>query len=137
LVDYDSICIPEIEGQKELVTGLKGYQHPSRFKGGKASLKADYFSELVIYLSILALSENSNLWNKYQVKDTQYLLFTETDFEDFENSKIYNDLQKLSNSIKSLTRILNSYLSEKNYLNLTSFEHFLTAPKIISFSTNK
>ena len=31
LVDYDSICIPEIEGQKELVTGLKGYQHPSRF----------------------------------------------------------------------------------------------------------
>jgi serine/threonine protein kinase len=74
LVDYDSICIPEIEGQKELVTGLNGYQHPSRFKAGKASLKADYFSELVIYLSILALSENSNLWNKYQVKDTSILI---------------------------------------------------------------
>ncbi|MGJ1502070.1 protein kinase domain-containing protein [Sphingobacterium multivorum] len=137
LVDYDSICIPEIEGQKELVTGLKGYQHPSRFKAGKASLKADYFSELVIYLSILALSENSNLWNKYQVKDTQYLLFTETDFEDFANSEIYNDLQKLSNSIKSLTRILNSYLSENNYLNLTSFEHYLKAPKIINFGSNE
>ncbi|MCB0537716.1 MAG: hypothetical protein H6576_07020 [Lewinellaceae bacterium] len=137
LVDYDSICIPEIEGQKELVTGLKGYQHPSRFKAGKASLKADYFSELVIYLSILALSENSNLWNKYQVKDTAYLLFTETDFEDFANSEIYNDLQKLSNSIKSLTRILNSYLSENNYLNLTSFEHYLKAPKIINFGSNE
>lgn len=137
LVDYDSICIPEIEGQKELVTGLKGYQHPSRFKAGKASLKADYFSELVIYLSILALFENSNLWNKYQVKDTQYLLFTETDFEDFANSEIYNDLQKLSNSIKSLTRILNSYLSENNYLNLTSFEHYLKAPKIINFGSNE
>lgn len=137
LVDYDSICIPEIEEQKELVTGLKGYQHPSRFKGGKASLQADYFSELVIYLSILALSENTNLWNKYQVKETQYLLFTETDFEDFINSEIYNDLQNLSNSIKSLTRILNSYLLESNYLNLTSFEHYLTAPKIISFSTNE
>lgn len=137
LVDYDSVCIPDIEGQKELVTGLKGYQHPSRFKGGKASLKADYFSELVIYLSILALSENSNLWNKYKVKDTQYLLFTETDFEDFANSEIYNDLQKLSNSIKSLTRILNSYLSENNYLNLTSFEHYLKAPKIINFGSNE
>lgn len=137
LVDYDSICIPEIEGQKELVTGLKGYQHPSRFKAGKASLKADFFSELVLYLSILALSENSNLWNKYQVKDTQYLLFTETDFEDFANSEIYNDLQKLSNSIKSLTRILNSYLSENNYLNLTSFEHYLKAPKIINFGSNE
>lgn len=137
LVDYDSICIPEIEGQKELVTGLKGYQHPSRFKAGKASLKADYFSELVIYLSILALSENSILWNKYLIKDTQYLLFTETDFEDFTNSEIYNDLQKLSNSIKSLTRILNSYLSENNYLNLTSFEHYLKAPKIIHFGSNE
>ncbi|MDQ0110530.1 serine/threonine protein kinase [Chitinophaga terrae (ex Kim and Jung 2007)] len=137
LVDYDSICIPEIEGQKELVTGLKGYQHPSRFKAGKASLKADFFSELVIYLSILAFSENSNLWNKYQVKDTQYLLFTETDFEDFANAEIYNDLQKLSNSIKSLTRILNSYLSENNYLNLTSFEHYLKAPKIINFGSNE
>lgn len=137
LVDYDSICIPEIEGQKELVTGLKGYQHPSRFKAGKASLKADYFSELVIYLSILALSENSNLWNKYQVKDIQYLLFTETDFEDFAISEIYNDLQKLSNSIKSLTRILNSYLLENNYLNLTSFEHYLKAPKIINFGSNE
>lgn len=137
LVDYDSICIPEIEDQKELVTGLKGYQHPSRFKAGKASLKADYFSELVIYLSILALSENSNLWNKYQVKDIQYLLFTETDFEDFAISEIYNDLQKLSNSIKSLTRILNSYLSENNYLNLTSFEHYLKAPKIINFGSNE
>ena len=137
LVDYDSICIPEIEGQKELVTGLKGYQHPSRFKAGKASLKADYFSELVIYLSIIALSENSNLWNKYQVKDTQYLLFSETDFEDFANSEIYNDLQKLSNSVKSLTRILNSYLSENDYLNLTSFEHFLKAPLIINFGSNK
>src|SRR5690606_36888343 len=77
LVDYDSICIPEIVGQKELVTGLKAYQHPSRFKGGKASLKVDYFSELVIYLSLLIIAEKPVLWGKYQVKDTQYLLFSE------------------------------------------------------------
>ncbi|MBS7122657.1 MAG: protein kinase family protein [Dysgonomonas sp.] len=137
LVDYDSICIPEIEGQKELVTGLKGYQHPSRFKAGKASLKADYFSELVIYLSILAISENSNLWKKYHVKDTQYLLFTETDFEHFENSEIYNDLQKLSNSTKSLTRVLNTYLKESNYLNIKEIENYLTAPTIINFKANE
>lgn len=136
LVDYDSICIPEIESQKELVTGLRGYQHPSRFKAEKVSLKADFFSELVIYISILALSENTNFWNKYQVKDTQYLLFTETDFEDFESSEIYNDLQKLSTSIKSLTRILNDYLKESSYLNLVAIENYLKAPEIISFKTN-
>lgn len=137
LVDYDSVCIPAIEGQKELVTGLKGYQHPSRFKGGKASLKADYFSELVVYLSIIALSENNNLWIKYQVKDTQYLLFTENDFDNFENSSIYQDLQKLSNSVKSLTRILGNYLSKSSYLNLYPIEHYITAPEIKSFNTNK
>jgi serine/threonine protein kinase len=70
LVDYDSICIPEIEGQKELVTGLKGYQHPSRFKNSKASLKADYFSELIIYICILGIASKPELWDKYQVKDT-------------------------------------------------------------------
>ena len=137
LIDYDSICIPEIEGQQELVTGLKGYQHPSRFKAGKASLKADYFSELIIYLSILAISEDNKLWATYQVKDTQYLLFTETDFENFENSNIYRDLQKLSSKIKSLTRLLCLYLSTSSYLDLTALESFLTPPSIEKFRTNK
>ena len=117
LVDYDSICIPEIEGQKELVTGLKGYQHPSRFKGGKASLKADYFSELIIYLSILAIAKKPELWEKYQVKDTQYLLFSETDFEDLENSKIYKNLTGLSLKIDKLLAILIEYLKTINYMN--------------------
>lgn len=130
LVDYDSICIPEIEGQSELVTGLKGYQHPSRFKNSKASLKADYFSELIIYLSILGIAKKTELWEKYQVKDTCYLLFTETDFKDFENSEIYKDLQKLSDTVKSLTRILSDYLKESNYLNLIGFENYLTKPNI-------
>jgi PKD repeat protein len=137
LVDYDSICIPEIEGQLDLVTGLKGYQHPSRFRNGTASLKADYFSELIIYLSILGIASKPDLWNKYQVKDTCYLLFTETDFEDFENSKIFKDLQKLSASVKGLSRILSNYLKEGNYLNLIAFDNYLTPPKIISFKANK
>lgn len=137
LVDYDSVCIPEIEGREEMVTGLKGYQHPSRFNEGKASLVADYFSELVIYLSILALSENPDLWIKYQVKDTQYLLFTERDFEDFSDSNIYQDLNELSNGIKSLTRILSRYLAETNYLKLQPFEKYLTPPAVIDFSATK
>src|SRR5690606_22552030 len=78
LVDYDSICIPEIEGQKELVTGLKGYQHPSLLKAGKASIKADYFSELLSYLAILSLSQSPYLWNKYELKTTEnFLLVTD------------------------------------------------------------
>jgi serine/threonine protein kinase len=118
LVDYDSICIPEIEGQKELVTGLKGYQHPSRFKNSKASLKADSFSELIIYLSILGIALKPELWEKYQVKDTCYLLFSETDFENIETSKIYSDLNGLSPLIDSLLTILKEYLLCAHYLDL-------------------
>ncbi|GGG52262.1 protein kinase family protein [Bizionia arctica] len=137
LVDYDSICIPEIEGQKEFVTGLKGYQHPSRFKGGKATLKADYFSELVIYLSILTIAKKPELWNKYQVKDTQYLLFSETDFEDLENSTIYHDLFGLSLKIDKLLAILIEYIKTKLYTDLKPFPLYLEPPIIKVFTSDK
>ena len=37
LVDYDSVCVPEVQGQAELVSGLKGYQHPSSTNSLSAS----------------------------------------------------------------------------------------------------
>lgn len=137
LVDYDSICIPEIEGQKEFVTGLKGYQHPTRFKGGRATLKADYFSELIIYLSILGIAEKQDLWEKYQVKDTQYLLFSETDFEDLENSNIYKDLSGLSLKTDKLLDILIEYLKTANYTELKPFSLYLAPPVITTFTSDK
>lgn len=118
LVDYDSICIPEIEGQKELVTGLRGYQHPSRFKGRKTSLKADYFSELIIYLSIISIAKKPELWNKYKVKSTQYLLFSENDFKDIKKSNIYNDLKGINQKIDKLLSTLVQYLGINNYTEL-------------------
>lgn len=137
LVDYDSICIPEIEGQEEFVTGLKGYQHPSRFKGGKASLKADYFSELVIYISILAIAEKPELWTKYQIKDTQYLLFSENDFEDLETSAIYKDLFGLSLKIDKLLAIILEYLQTELYTDLKPFPIYLKPPIITVFTSDK
>jgi hypothetical protein len=137
LVDYDSICIPEIEGQSEFVTGLKGYQHPSRFKNSKTSLKADYFSELIIYISILGIASKPELWYKYQVKDTQYLLFNEKDIESIEFSNIYSDLKGLSILIDSLLSILKDYLSTSYYLDLKPFTDYLLPPEITSFKTNK
>lgn len=137
LVDYDSVCIPAIEGQKELVTGLKGYQHPSRFKNAEASIKADYFSDLIIYLSILALSEKPELWDKYQVKDTQYMLFTEVDFENLTSSAIYKDLKDTTPIIDALLKILYDYLQCKNYLDLKPFVDYLVPPVIKLFKTDK
>ncbi|KSA13477.1 protein kinase domain-containing protein [Maribacter dokdonensis] len=137
LVDYDSICIPELEGSQQLVTGLKGYQHPSRFKGGTCSLKADYFSELIIYLSILILAEKPEFWDKYEVRNTQYLLFTETDFENFESSTVYQDIKGISIKIDCLISILIEYLNTTNYYDLKPFNKYLEPPTIHEFSCNK
>ena len=137
LVDYDSICIPEIEGQKELVTGLKGYQHPSRFKNSKASLKADYFSELIIYISILSIAFKPSLWAKYKVKDTQHLLFSETDFENIEYSKICADLSGINSAIDYLLSILKEYLSTLQYLDIKPLTDYLLPPEVQLFEINK
>jgi serine/threonine protein kinase len=123
LIDYDSVCVPSIETQEELVTGLKGFQHPSRYAGNtKTSLKTDYFSELVIYLSLLALAQKPQLWDTYKVKTTEVLLFNEEDFKNIKQSAIYSDLKKLnSSSINNLLLVLETYLNEKSYLKLQPY----------------
>jgi len=126
LIDYDSVCVPEIEGKEELVTGLRGYQHPSRLKHAtKASLKSDYFSELIIYLSLCAIAEYPNLWNKYSVKDTEVLLFCDRDLDNLQQSNIYQDLlHHNSDKINSLLKVLIHYLSKSSYLELEPFDSY-------------
>ena len=123
LLDYDSICIPEIEGKEEFVTGLRGYQHHSRMRNvTKTSLKADYFSELIIYLSLYAISLAPYLWDKYKVKDTEVLLFNDDDFINLEQSVIYKELTKInSKKINILLNILSIFLKKQSYLELSPF----------------
>lgn len=144
LIDYDSICIPDIEGQEEFVNGLKGYQHPSRFNSkNSTSLKVDYFSELIIYLSILAIAENPQLIYKYQVLDSENLLFDSNDFGDLQKSKIYSDLQQLDGQIPRLLLVLEYFLSRSTIDDLEPFyellngEKRLVIPKILRFTATK
>ncbi|MDO4228584.1 MAG: hypothetical protein Q4C98_02110 [Capnocytophaga sp.] len=143
LVDYDSICIPETEGQEEIVSGLKGYQHPSRFEYKKSTLVADYFSELVIYLSVLAIIENPDLWEKYRVEDSEYMLFSENDFVNFKSSEIYKDLQHLSPAIHNLLFVLDVYTRNPNYLSIRPMEEYpflqlteAVKKEVLSFAPN-
>jgi serine/threonine protein kinase len=63
LIDYDSICIPQFESEIDICVGTEGYQHPLRiYHGHLSSTKVDHFSELIIYLSIMAIAENPLLW---------------------------------------------------------------------------
>ena len=67
LVDYDSFYCPQLKGEKDIITGLKDYQHPYRKNNSYISEKIDYFSELIIYTSILGIAYKSNLAEKYNV----------------------------------------------------------------------
>ncbi|MBD5259617.1 MAG: protein kinase family protein [Bacteroides sp.] len=120
LVDYDSMFVPGLDGEPDIIIGKAEFQHPNRNNLKITSEKLDYFSELVIYLSILATAYKPTLINKYSIEDS--LLFQANDWIDFENSAIYKSLQSIRNSdISLLLDILNRYLQESDIINLTPF----------------
>ena len=100
LVDYDSFYCPELKGEKDIITGLVDYQHPSRKTNLLSNEKLDYFSELIIYTSILAIAEKPSFVQKYQVADSDRMLFAASDYRDIKHSAIYADLRQLSPTIQ-------------------------------------
>ena len=125
LIDYDSLYIPckEFENKIEEIKGLPDYQHPCRMQNKYANSKVDYFSELIIYLSLTALVENPNLWNKYNIANKDYsLLFDQSDYSDLRSSAIYSDLNTLSEEVRSLLAVLEKYLSCNDINKLNPFD---------------
>ena len=115
LVDYDSMFVPSMgAGFPDFIKGLKDYQHPSRNRNKYSSEKLDYFSELVIYLSLLAISEKPSLFGKYNVEDSEALLFKVTDYGDLRSSEVYRDLSGLSDTVRHYLCILEAYLKEND-----------------------
>ncbi|MBR5103124.1 MAG: hypothetical protein IKV05_00380 [Bacteroidales bacterium] len=133
LVDYDSLYVPTM-GQKfkDSITGLKDYQHPARQTAGHVSShKTDYFSELVIYLSLIAIAENPALCLKYEVEDRDALLFTLADFRNLKASKIYGDLTKLSENVKMHLNVLVDYLKVNDIEKLEPFMSLVNIDNIL------
>lgn len=139
LVDYDSFYCQELKGESDIITGLDDYQHPSRKRNILVNEKLDYFSELIIYLSILAIAEKPSLSAKYNVPDSERMLFSAIDYQDITHSAIYNDLQALSPTIRQLLDVLCIYLSKATLDDLEPFDvvmdRLTQSPEIHSFST--
>ncbi len=94
LVDYDSMYVPSLKGYPNEISGLRGYQHPARWTTKEASPKADYFSELIIYTSIIALSIYPELWDDLQIYDKDTLIFSSEDITSKGVSEIFVRLSK-------------------------------------------
>ncbi len=67
LIDYDSLITPSMKNLPDEIKGLPGYQHPQRGRNKYENEKLDYFSEVVIYLSIVAIAYHPELINKYKI----------------------------------------------------------------------
>ena len=130
LVDYDSMYVPDLAGQPDNVHGLHGYQHPARFSNKIVSPKADYFSELVIYLSILALAEDPNLWTDLQMEDSDTMIFSSQDVKDvdsFDNSTIVKRIMDFP-SLKYLLKNMRCELLKPSIKELSPLEENLKSP---------
>jgi serine/threonine protein kinase len=125
LIDYDSLYVPKLSNEKDSIKGLPGYQHPHRNKLDKLSPKSDYFSELVMYLSLLAISEKPSFWQN--VEQEQRLLFTEKDFANPRSSSIFAELTKLSPEIVYFTLELEKFCRQSDIEALQPLETIVNA----------
>lgn len=140
LVDYDSFYCKELEGEPDIITGLKDYQHPLRQSNKITSPKLDCFSELIIYLSIVGIAANPHLVDEFKVADADHLLFEAADYIDLHHSKIYQKLRGLSDEIDWLLQTLDIYLSKTNLDDLEPFDILLDKlnkePQIQTFTSS-
>ncbi len=129
LIDYDGLFVPTLQGQPEQIVGLPEYQHPTRMvSGGQANEKVDYFSELVIYLSFLSLAEKPELWNRVKDKTERGLLFSKEDFENPDQSDIFQELEKLSPDVQQLAATLKDFCAKTSIDQLAPLEAILPKP---------
>jgi serine/threonine protein kinase len=93
MIDYDGMYIPEFEGLKAIELGSKSYQHPKRTEE-TYNKHIDDFSILSIYISLLALSQNPDLYEEFN--DGQNIIFESDDYIDYRNSKCFNKIKEIS-----------------------------------------
>ena len=123
LIDYDSLCVPQLVNEPDEIKGLPGYQHQQRSQLTNLSPKVDYFSELIIYLSLLAISENESYWQ--DIEKEERLLFSKEDLVNPRSSKIFTELKKASHEIQYFTNHLEEFCYESSIERLQPLENLV------------
>jgi len=122
VIDYDSMFVEGLEEMNDNIKGLSEYQHPSRQRNLKSHYRLDYFSELIIYLSLLIYAEDNSYWN-YK---TEFLVFSKEDLLQPERSMLMAKLLKSNNQkISKLVAKLKLFLICENISDLQPLEKVL------------
>ncbi len=124
VIDYDSMYVQDLNGMPDVIKGLPGYQHPARRKNKAVNSKLDYFSELVIYLSLLVYADYKVMWKDYY--GTEDLLFSRQDYEFPNESPLFKQLIISPNpQIVDLTKKLIECLNYDDISHLKPLEEML------------
>ncbi len=92
LVDYDAIFLPKFQGENSPEMGHKNFQHPLRAVQDYSE-RIDNFPSLVLYLSLLAISSDPGLWEKFYNQEN--LIFTKQDFAAPNDSECFKALRNI------------------------------------------
>jgi hypothetical protein len=105
LIDYDGMFVPELAGRFSNEVGHRNYQHPHRTNIDYGPY-LDNFSGWVVYAALLALSDQPDLWRKYNGGD-ECLLFRRGDFDHPQGSAVLLDmLRSTSAKVRGLAEFL-------------------------------
>ena len=113
LVDYDAAYLPMLANDPPNELGKPNYQHPARLRSdsyeyGYYAENMDAFSALVIYLSLRALADDPERWDRYHTGEN--ILFRQADFEHPGDTDIWYDLRTSDNAeLLALTDTLEKY----------------------------
>ncbi len=108
LVDLDGMYVPAMAGWKASELGHRHYQHPKR-SADHFDAKLDNFSGLVIYLSLLALAEQPDLWKEFHDEN---LIFIKSDFENPRSSELLGKIKAIGGECRRLADALEKACGE-------------------------
>jgi hypothetical protein len=102
LIDYDSCFIPALARENPGEDGNPNFQHPQR--SGYYAANMDAFPALVIYLSLLALSEDKGLWRH---NNKENLIFRKEDYLSPGKTAVWQELDRIRDPVVTqLTGVL-------------------------------
>lgn len=134
LIDYDGMYVPSMKGEKSPTVGTSGFSHPHR-TAEDFDEDIDDFALAVISISLLAISQEPNFYEKLGGKDR--LLFSYEDYLDFSNSNVYQQLSSLGGLFPRLLNLLDQCIADKSPKSRPLYDQIFDlqtkAPEIASF----
>jgi eukaryotic-like serine/threonine-protein kinase len=107
LVDYDGFYVPAMHDKPPGEVGHPNYQLPERIENGYYEANADAFSSLLIYVTILAVRSDREIWAHHNGDN---LIFVDQDFKSLGWPGVWTQLrQNPDPEVRRLSRLLEQF----------------------------